>query len=179
MQTVTLILAAGLVLDVASTLAVESTPPKTPVRQLEPGDAAPSRDALVEQFLAALATRDADGLKRLRVTEREYRDVILPGSAKEGEALRKYSDEQAKFFWSLLDTKSVHFEAALLSRYGGRRYRVKTVEYERGERQYAAYRAFKQLRLVLIDESGAERELATGSIAEIEGHYKFISYVRD
>lgn len=173
------ILSVSLLLGAVPVGAAESPPPRPAPARRTLADAAPSREALVEQLLAALAARDAEALKRLRVTEREYREIILPGSAKQGEPLRKYTDEQSKFFWSLLDGKSAHFEAALLNRYGGQRYRVKTLEYEQGEQEYASYRAYKQVRLLLADESGTERELATGSIAEIGGGYKFISFVRN
>jgi hypothetical protein len=56
---------------------------------------------------------------------------------------------------------------------------MKALDYEDGTKTYASYTARKRLRLSLLDADGSEVQLATGSIAEIDGQYKFISFIRD
>jgi hypothetical protein len=58
--------------------------------------------------------------------------------------------------------------------------KVTAVEYRRGIKRYRDYTAYKQLMLTIDDGSGNEPEqMKIGSIAEVNGQYKFISYVRD
>lgn len=143
-------------------------------------DAEPSADQLVDRFLGALAGKDPDALHRLRVTEAEYREIVMPGTVPEGQPLKRPSKEFADFAWGLIDTKSRYYEQSLLQEYGGRRLRLKATAYEKGEKRFAGYTAREQLRLTLEDEtSGTEVRLATGSIVGVAGRYKFASFVRD
>ena len=142
-------------------------------------DAAPSADALIERFMTALEHKDATALHRLRVTEDEYLKIILPGSVEKGEALRKWPEQTCRYFWSEIDAKSLYTEEFLLGVFGGRTYQIKNVEYEKGTKEYASYTAYRQLRLTLVRDDGEERVLATGSIAELNGQFKFLSFKRD
>ena len=143
-------------------------------------DAAPSSSALVDRFLTALAAKDPDALHRLRVTEAEYREILLPGSVPEGQPLKTLTPEFADFAWGRLDTRCRYYEQYLLERYGGRRLTVRRSTYEKGETRYATYTAHRQLRMELEDETtGEDGELATGSIVEVDGGFKFISYIKD
>jgi hypothetical protein len=78
-----------------------------------------------------------------------------------------------------LNAKSFHYESKLLAEFGGHAYDVTGVEYADGTQAYATYTAYKQLRLTLRRDDGREMELETGSIAEIGGRFKFVSYIRD
>jgi hypothetical protein len=142
-------------------------------------DAAPSVDELVERFLSALAARDRLALERLRVSEREYLKIIFPGNVEPGARPQHMPADKARFFWDLMNTKSAYGAQHLLNQFGGQRYRVKEVAYAKGTRKYAGFTAYEQLRLTLEDEGGQERELRTGSIAEVHGSFKFVSFVRD
>ena len=156
----------------------EQVPEPGPLRKLE--NAEPSAEQLIDQFLGALARKDQDALHRLRVTETEYREILMPTSVPAGEPLRRPSKDFADLAWGLLDQKSRYYEQSLLFDYGGRQLRLKDLSYAKGERTYAGYTARQQLRLMLEDVvSGDELELATGSIVEIAGRYKFVSFIRD
>jgi hypothetical protein len=149
-----------------------------PLRALENSE--PSAEQLIDRFLGALEHQDPDALRRLRVTETEYREILMPTSVPEGQPLRRPSKEFADLAWGLIDQKSRYYEQSLLSQYGGLQLRLKDVAYDKGEQRYAGYTARRQLRLKLADDStGAEFELATGSIVEVAGSYKFVSYIRD
>ena len=140
---------------------------------------ASSADELIGRFLRALHDKDREALRRLRVTESEYREIVMPGHVAVGTPLRKQPEDVSEFAWQLLNTKSVYYEATLLSEFGGHGYEVQGVEYERGTQSYATYTAHKQLRLTLRRDDGQEVELRTGSVADIAGSFKFMSYIRD
>ncbi|HYR96283.1 MAG TPA: hypothetical protein VEM57_06065, partial [Candidatus Binatus sp.] len=76
-------------------------------------------------------------------------------------------------------TKSVYSEANILAGFGGHHYRLKHFDFTKGSRQYATYTAYKQVQVTVEDEAGTEKDIRTGSIAEVNGRYKFISFIRD
>jgi hypothetical protein len=118
-------------------------------------------------------------LRRLRLTESEYREIVLPGHVAVGRPLRQLPEDVSQLAWRLLNTKSVYYEAQLLGDFGGQPYEVKGTEFEKGTQSYATYTAYKQLRLQLQRDDGTEVELRTGSVADIAGQFKFVSYIRD
>ena len=48
-----------------------------------------------------------------------------------------------------------------------------------GTHDYAGFKSYRRLRLQMKDEEGRELEIATGSVGEIDGRFKFISFLRD
>ena len=142
-------------------------------------EGATSIDDLVGRFLEALGTKDRQALRALRVTREEYVDVILPGSVAEGQPLRKWPSQVNEYFWSVLHTKSAYSEDNILAAFGGRHYKVKSIRYRKGTQKFEAYTAYKQLEVAVQDDEGVEREIRTGSVAEVNGRYKFISFIRD
>lgn len=143
-------------------------------------NADPSEEQLVDRFLGALERKDPDALRSLRVTEAEYRDILMPGGVPEGQPLKRPSKELSDLAWGLVDTKSRYYEQSLLAEFGGRTLRRTTIAYEDGERRYANHVVHKQLRVKLTDEAaGRELVLATGSVVEVGGRYKFASFIRD
>jgi hypothetical protein len=141
--------------------------------------AASSPGELIDRLLAALEDRDLEAMRRLRVTEAEYKRIILP---------RTMRPEVADFAWGTLNTKSLYYERHLLEQLGGRRYRAGEPFFDKGTKEYAGYRALRQIRVGLTpvgeDANDAAtaadpKRLETGSIADVGGRYKFISFVRD
>lgn len=143
------------------------------------GDASPGIDALVSRFLAALAAGDRKALDRLRVTEAEYREVIIPGSVEPGQPPQRLSDEASRYFWETLDTKSAYVREDLLQRFGGRRWTAMDIRFEKGSKRFANHVAHRRLVLVARDERGEEAEIRTGSIVDVGGSFKFVSFIRD
>lgn len=140
---------------------------------------ASSVDELIDKFAAALRTKDKEKLRSLRVSQDEYLKVILPGSIDEGAPRPRYTQEEQEYFWGLLNGKSVYVEANLMSSWGGRDIKVTAHDFRRGTKKYADYTAYKQLILKFKDGEGNEDAMKIGSIAELDGRFKFISYVRD
>ena len=145
-------------------------------RELRLTGGAPSIDTLLDQFLAALAARDEQALRRLRVTETEYREIIIPGTVKPGEPLRQVAEQPSQFFWSMLNQRSEDVSRVILKKWGGHRYIRKALRFTRGSRQFASYTAHGDVRLDVEDEHHDGDELRAGAIAEVAGRYKFISF---
>ncbi len=154
-----------------------STPPPELTRpeHFKLANAAPSIDALIGRVLDALAAKDLDALHRLRVTEDEYRTFILPGSVRPGEPPTQYKQTDSEHAWGMLNTNSLYVAKGIIGKYGGHRYRLKGTGFAKGEQQYAWYKAYKVTVLTLEDEKGTEGELTLGSIADVDGQFKFIS----
>jgi len=140
-------------------------------------NAAPSIDTLVDQFLDALAAKDFNALEQLRVTETEYRTFILPGSVPPGEWPKEYPPTPSVYYWDIMNTKSMYSLRSLLGSYGGQHYRRKAVSFGKGTQDYAWYKAYKKVHVAVEDDQGQESEIDTGSIAEVDGQYKFISFL--
>ncbi len=156
---------------------VQASDEGTPAARLE--HAAPSIDRLIEDFVQAINDRDKVRLRQLRVSQEEYLGVILPGSVGPGERRPRYNQEEAEYLWGMLNGKSVYVEANLIASFGGHHATVTEKEFRKGMKRYADYTAYKQLILTLKDDKGTEATMKIGSIAEVDGQFKFISYVRD
>jgi len=180
MRTLAVTLVAGLLAVTASRGSTGESPASNTPSEYRFVDAEPSIDSLVEKFRHALETKDKQLLRQLRVTRNEYLDIIMPGSVDEGQPRATYDKTAKNYFWGILNGKSIYVEANLLYDFGGKQLKVTSVEYRRGIKRYRDYTAYKQLMLTIDDGSGNPPEhMKIGSIAEINGQYKFISYVRE
>jgi hypothetical protein len=169
------LLAAGANADVAGDFPASNTPSEYHLT-----DSTTSIRDLMDKFRHALETKDKQLLRALRVTQDEYLGIIMPGSVEEGQTRGAYSEQAQKYFWGILNGKSIYVEANLLYVYGGKPLKITSVEYRKGIHRYRDYTAYKQLTVTVDDGSGNPPErMRIGSIAEINGQYKFISYVRD
>jgi hypothetical protein len=171
------LLALGCAAAVAAYLGDAFGGPAPPARLT---NAAASEEELIDRFLGVLERKDPGALRSLRVTEAEYREILMPGGVPEGRPLKRPSKALGDLAWGLVDTKSQYYERALLAEFGGRTLERTAVTYEKGEERLANHTVRKQLRLQLRDEAtGKEVVLGTGSIVEVGGRYKFASYIRD
>ena len=150
---------------------------------LEPGqldaEARPSIDALIDDFIAAVGAKDMQTLTKLRVTESEYLDIIVPGGIPVGDAPRGTTPKVKNVFWRLLNDKSHAYAELFLERYGGRTYTQPQVTFTQPTRHYAWYDAYGKVRLQMTDEEGNIWKLDSGSIVDVGGRYKFVGYEYD
>ena len=137
-------------------------------------DGAPSIDALLRRVLDALAAKDVQALHRLRVTEQEYRSFVLPGAVEKGQPPQNLDEQSSQFAWDMLNTKSLYAGQAIITNFGGRHYTLKDVQYAKGQHQYAWYATYNTTVLTLQDDAGGMRELTLGSIADVDGQFKFV-----
>jgi hypothetical protein len=141
--------------------------------------AAPSVDKLIDDFVAAINDKDKARLRQLRVSQDEYVGVILSGSVEPGGHRPHYNQEEIEYLWGILNGKSIFAESNLIASFGGHHATVTEKEFRKGVHKYADYTAYKQLILTLKDDQGTEATMRIGSIVELDGQFKFISYVRD
>ena len=140
---------------------------------------APSIDALMEAFLAALEKQDVAALNSLRLTKDEYQGIIVPGTVPPGSAPRRVSAIVDKHFWEMLDFKSDRYVEVLLQRYGGKKFNRGEVRFTKPAQHYDWYNAWGETRQVATDVEGTEHLVTSGWIAEVRGQYKFISFQWD
>jgi hypothetical protein len=140
---------------------------------------AASMDELISRFLEAVRAKDRGALEKLRFTEEEYREVLIPGFVPEGQPPKVVGADASKYFYDHMNTRSFYHLAHILRVHGGKQYRLERYAFDKGSERYAWFTAHRRLKLLLVDEAGNEIGLQTGSIAEVDGHFKFASYVRD
>jgi hypothetical protein len=140
-------------------------------------NAATSIDELVDRFLRAVEAGDDHAVEALRVTEDEYRQIILPGSVEPGQPPQRFRDQESEYFWGVLNGKSLYSRANMMHGYGGKKFKLKHIGYQKGIREWAGYTAYEKLILTLEADDGQQVVLPTGSIAEVGGLYKFVSFI--
>lgn len=173
-----LVVVVGLTANLVREMA-GAPPTQAAIPRLRVTGGAATMEELVDRFLAALRAKDRGALEELRITEAEYRQVIIPGNVEKGEPLQVLKEDASDYFWGLLNTKSVYHREDILRKHGGKNYVLKEIFFEKGTKEFAWFTAHRRLALTLVDESGEEVDLNTGSIAEVDGRFKFVSFIRD
>src|SRR4029453_12206284 len=136
-------------------------------------------DDLMQDLVVAIRENDEGAFGRIRVSEKEYLAVILPGAAAPNETPREDAPKFESYLWGSLDQKNRHSERDLLTAYGGRTLTLEHAIFKRGVRVYRGYTAHSQLDLKLRDDKGATVTFEMGSVAQVGDRYKFISFIRD
>jgi hypothetical protein len=137
-----------------------------------------SRAALIGRFVQALSANDRNAIEALRVNEEEYRTLIMPGSVKPGQPPQQMPEAKSEYFWNHHNTLSAYTLNALLKGRGGKPYTVKKIEFPRID-ELAWYTAHRDPIIHLGTAEGSVVEIQVGTIAEHDGHFKFISYRSD
>jgi len=174
------LLGAFLAVNAVHTRASRTTPePAAPTVPPDPkfSNASLSIDDLVNRFLSAVEANDDHAVEALRVTEAEYRDIILPGSVEPGQPAQRYRDQESEYFWGVLNGKSLYSRAIMMHAYGGKNFKLQKFDFRKGVRNWAGYKAYEKLELTLKAEDGQVIQLPTGSIAEVGGQFKFVSFI--
>ncbi len=153
--------------------------PRDPGRAATLKDGFASQEELIRRLLDALENKDADALRRLRVTETEYREILIPGHVPPGQPPRELTKQWRDYAWANLDTASNYYLEKLIDEFGGKALAMKDVRFEEGVQQYAGYKAYKGPVVTVKDDDGQEKALRTGSIVEIDGKLKFVGYNHD
>ena len=138
---------------------------------------APSIDALIDEFLDAVERKDFDAVHRLRVTKDEYLGIIVPGTVDKGQPPRQISEQPREFFWALTDRKSRYAADNIVEHFGGLLFTAHALRFSKGSSSYLWYTTYGQVRLDLrTPENPDVLHLRTGSIAEVDGRYKFLAF---
>ena len=135
---------------------------------------APSRDRLVDQFVAALERKDTLALIRLHVTRREYAWLIYPSST----VARPPYRQPPEIAWMLAKANTETGLTRLLARRGGQKLGVVGYACDPKPTREGENTIWWGCVLRTASTSGIEttRQRLFGSIIERNGRFKFLSY---
>ncbi len=137
--------------------------------------AQPSPEALARRFLDALAKRDLDGIRELRITGTEFCQYVWPELPSS-----RVPNIKCDWVWDQATLKSEGGLYKLLPRHAGKRYELVSVRFLKGIDRHQSYKVLKEAQLVVKDERGVEQELRLfGSMLERNGQFKLFSFVID
>jgi hypothetical protein len=136
---------------------------------------ASSERALVEAFLTATSARDSLALGRLLLTRGEYAWLYYPAHAYS----RPPYELDPGSFWTLIQGNSGKGFTRVLREYGGRRLGYVTHACKPSDAVQAPVREWNQCEVGLTVDGKETVKRIFGSIVEIGGHYKFVSYAND
>ncbi len=148
---------------------------ETPPEPRYLANAQTSPEALTRSFLDSLAASDIPGMKRLRITKKEFCWYVwpeLPAS--------QLPNISCDFAWSQATLNSLAGLSSVLSDYGGRRFELVSLRFAGGSEVYPSYVVHKDTRVTIRDENGQEHEVRLfGSMLELDGTFKLFSFVVD
>jgi hypothetical protein len=152
-------------------LALSTSPRGTAAFRLR--NTAPSGEALATQVLAAMVKGDTPALRRLALSEQEFRQYVWPELPVSNPRTHVTFD----FVWKDVAYRSGLWMERLEKDLRGSKARLARVV-RRGEIvRYRNYRAWSDMKVVLADESGLEREYPLfGTLIEMDGRFKVYSY---
>jgi hypothetical protein len=138
-------------------------------------NARPSAEELARSLLTALALRDGDKVKALRLTREEFCRYIFPELPSS-----KLPNVTCDFVWDQATIKSLGGFVKMWPRHEGRRYELISLRFKDGTDTYRTYKVHKETHLLVRDEKGWEHELRLfGSMLEMDGQFKLFSFVID
>lgn len=136
----------------------------------------PTVEALAAAVLDALAARDEVRLRRLAVSEAEFRERIWP----ELPASRPERNLTPEYVWRDLAQKSEASLRGVMARLGGQRLTLRAVDFRGATTPYATFAVSRKTELVVADPAGADQRVRVfGSVLRIDGGVKVFSYVVD
>lgn len=133
-------------------------------------------DALARAVLDALAKRDAGSLRRLALSETEFRDHVWP----ELPTSRPERNVPFDYAWGQMKQRSDGSLGETLARHGGRSLRFVRTRFTGETTTYQSFSVMRESEVVAADETGRELILQLfGSAMLKDGRYKLYSYVVD
>jgi hypothetical protein len=161
----------GLIAAVMAGLVLQSS--AAAQRLLE--SAASSPDELARRFLDALAGNKPDEVRKLALSEEEFRKYVWP-ELPSAEPARNLTPE---FVWNSLHIRSESNLRSMMASVGGHRLRLEEVRFTGGVTEYKTYRVHRASLLFLKDEVGKDQTVRLfGSVLELDGQFKIFSFNR-
>lgn len=137
-------------------------------------NAQPSPEALSRAYLDALARKDTDAMKALRITRDEFCRYVFPELP-----AAKTPNVSCDWVWDQATLKSMAGMARVLNENGSARYEYVSITYASTER-YDSFNVLKSPTVTVRDEQGRQSDVRLfGSILEMDGKYKLFSFVVD
>ena len=128
---------------------------------------------LGEMVLLALREKNGELLDSLRVTEKEYKEILFPEFP-----VAAGNNSSPDFHWFLLDQSSRGGIENVLGSWGGEDFELVDVVVTKGIQNYRTYRILSKVELKVKARNATEiRQLRIfGSVVERDGKYKILSY---
>jgi hypothetical protein len=123
--------------------------------------------------LLGLREKDEELLNSLRVTEREYKEILFP------EFPAAAGNAPPEFHWFLTNTHSRAGIENALGTWGGEDFELVDVVVTQGTTDYRTFRILNKVELKVKDRKGGPeiRQLRIfGSVVELKGQYKILSF---
>jgi hypothetical protein len=136
---------------------------------------AASERALVTALLSATGARDSTALGALLLSRAEFAWLYYPAHAYS----RPPYELDPGTFWTLIQGNSSKGFTRLLREYGGKRLGYVTHACKPSDAVQAPVREWNQCEVGLTVDGAETVKRMFGSIVEIGGHYKFVSYAND
>lgn len=130
---------------------------------------------MAERVLEALAKQDEQSLKSLVLTKEEFCTYVWPELPSS-----KIKNLTCDWVWDSFLPGDIAGLRQTLSMHGGKRYSLIRIRFVKGTTEYKTFKVHEGSRVVVKDDSGQEREFKLfGSMLELEGQFKLLSFVVD
>ncbi|MEW6130175.1 MAG: hypothetical protein AB1757_24275 [Acidobacteriota bacterium] len=134
-----------------------------------------SPEALCRNLLNALARQDLEALKAMRITKDEFCNYLFPELPSS-----RLPNVTCDFVWQQATLKSDGGFYKMYPQHQGKKYAFVALRFAKGQDTYSTYRIHKASLITVRDETGKQQELRLfGSLLEMDGKYKLISFVMD
>ncbi len=133
---------------------------------------APSREELVEQWVAAIETRDSAALGRLHVTPGEFIGLYYPNSVYTSPPYR----QSPSLVWFRMVNSSSRGSTRVMQRHGGHPFPLRGLRCEEAPMPRGPIRVWSPCLVQREGDSTAPDQRLFGPILEHEGRFKFLTY---
>jgi len=134
-----------------------------------------SPEAAAQAVLDALWSRDVNRLRKLPITETEFRKHIWPALPVAKADIGATPD----YTWAEMSQKNAGFLGGLLDEYGGRRLVLRRVDFRGAITEYDTFTTHGKVELT-VDVGGQQQTVRLfGSMIESGSRWKIYSYVVD
>ena len=138
-------------------------------------NAASSPEALARNFLTALNRNDKAAIQALRITKKEFCEYVWPELPSS-----RLPNVTCDWAWEQATLNSLSGLSEVLPAHGKKRYEAVSIRFAKGTDRYQTYKVHKEPWLTIRDGAGKQQELRLfGSLLEMDGQYKFFSFVID
>ncbi len=140
-------------------------------RQARWQDSEPSKERLIKRALSAIEDRDALALKKIMITEQDFRNYIWP------ELPAKKNNAPYDYIWSQMAMKSGLGIENIMNTLGGIKMTFRDCAFEDSMESYSGFTIYSGAIVRVEGQQDLERKLRVfGSIVERAGEFKILSY---
>lgn len=136
-----------------------------------------SQEAIVTHALQAFASHDTMRLQELLISPEEFSRILYPELGEHYPAARDQRPEARAFIWQNQTASSRKALRKAMAELVGKHMTLLSLTFPRGGTRYASYTIYEDPQVsVRLDDGTTAEMTALGSIVEIDGSYKLLSY---